>query len=59
MKTNYLSDTWFDNPDHHCGDSGTRSKRILVREMDEAEMVRALYQLKCKCLNSKHGQIPL
>ena len=57
MKTNDLSLTQFDDLDHCRVDSGKRSKRILVREMDEAEMVRALYQLKCKCLNGKH-QIP-
>ncbi|XP_046876843.1 uncharacterized protein LOC124468231 [Hypomesus transpacificus] len=32
------SPSQFDDPDHRCGDSGKRSKRILVREMDDAEM---------------------
>ena len=32
---------------------------VDLREMDDAEMVRAFYQLQFKCLNSKHGQIAL
>ena len=60
MKTNDLSLTQFDDLDLCREDSGKRCKRILVREVDAEEMVRALlYQLQFKCLNSKPGQIPL